>query len=120
MRDIILPEFNRSATIAQQRALIFDNINCKYDLILGTNFLSKIGMKLNYENGQMEWFDSCIPMRAHSGLTSVNFDDMSDNDFIQLEDTIFGEDWLDSFATEILNAKYELTDVASVVNTLDL
>ena len=76
-------------------------------------------MKLNYEKGQMEWFDSCIPMRAHSGLTSVNFDDMSDNYFIQLEDTIFGEDWLDSFATEILDAKYELTDVASVVNTLD-
>jgi len=119
MRDIRLPEFNRSATIAQQRALIFDNINCKYDLILGTNFLSKIGMKLNYEKGQMEWFDSCIPMRAHSGLTSVDFDDMSDNYFIQLEDTIFGEDWLDSFATEILDAKYELTDVASVVNTLD-
>ena len=35
MRDIRLPEFNRSATIAQQRALIFDNTNCKYDLNLG-------------------------------------------------------------------------------------
>ena len=45
MRDIRLPEFNRSTTIAQQRALIFDNPNCKYDLILGTNFLSKTGMK---------------------------------------------------------------------------
>ena len=58
-------------------------------------------------------------MQARTGLTSVDFDDMSNQYFIQLKDTIFGEDWLDSFAIEILDAKYELTDVRSVVNTLD-
>ncbi len=29
---------------------------------------------------------------------------------IQLKDKIFGEDWLKSFATEILNAKYKKID----------
>ncbi len=29
---------------------------------------------------------------------------------IQLKDKIFGEDWLKSFATEILGAKYKKTD----------
>ncbi len=33
----------------------------------------------------------------------------------QVEDEIFGEDRLECFATEILDAKYEKTDVAKVV-----
>ncbi len=37
---------------------------------------------------------------------------------IQVEDKIFGEDWLECFATEILDAKYEQTDVAEVVKGL--
>ncbi len=37
---------------------------------------------------------------------------------IQVEDEIFGEDWLDCFATEILDAKYEKIDVAEVVKEL--
>ncbi len=37
---------------------------------------------------------------------------------IQVEDKIFGEDLLEFFATEILDAKYERTDVAEVVKGL--
>ena len=37
---------------------------------------------------------------------------------IQVEDEIFGEDWLEFFATEILDAKYKKTDVAEVVKGL--
>ncbi len=37
---------------------------------------------------------------------------------IQLEDEIFGEDWLKSFVTEILDTKYKKTDVAEVMKGL--
>jgi hypothetical protein len=37
---------------------------------------------------------------------------------IQIEDKIFGEDWLECFATEILDAKYDKTNVAEVVKGL--
>jgi hypothetical protein len=37
---------------------------------------------------------------------------------IQVKDELFGEDWLKCFATEILDAKYERTDVVQVVNGL--
>ncbi len=37
---------------------------------------------------------------------------------IQVEDKLFGEDWLKCFATEILDAKYERTDVVEVVKEL--
>ncbi len=37
---------------------------------------------------------------------------------IQLKDEIFGEDWLKSFVTEILDAKYKKTDVVEVIKGL--
>jgi hypothetical protein len=37
---------------------------------------------------------------------------------IHVEDELFGEDWLKCFATEILDAKYEKTDVVEVVKGL--
>ncbi len=43
---------------------------------------------------------------------------MEDMFHIQVKDEIFGEDWLECFAAEILDAKYEKTDVAEVVKGL--
>ncbi len=37
---------------------------------------------------------------------------------IQVEDELFGEDWLKCFMTKILDAKYERTDVVGVVKEL--
>ncbi len=37
---------------------------------------------------------------------------------IQVKDELFGEDWLKCFATGILDAKYEKTDVVEVVKGL--
>jgi hypothetical protein len=43
---------------------------------------------------------------------------MEDMFHIQVKDEIFGKDWLECFATEILDAKYDKTDVAEVVKGL--
>jgi hypothetical protein len=48
-------------------------------------------------------------------LDSKEFDAMKDMFHIKVKDKIFGEDWLECFATEILDAKYEKTDIAEVV-----
>jgi hypothetical protein len=53
-QDIRLPEFDKNRRINQQKVLVFDNDNVKYDIILGTNFLPKTGIKLNYSEGNME------------------------------------------------------------------
>ena len=47
MRDVQLPKFDKNRRVSQQKALIFDNDNCKNDIIFGTDFLSKTGIKLN-------------------------------------------------------------------------
>ena len=80
-------------------------------MILGTNFLSKTGIKLDYDRGEMLWYDNMLPMCPRRGLTSEDFDHMEDSYFIQHEDELLGQDWLELYATEILDAKYQWTDV---------
>ena len=119
MRDIRLPEFDKNRRIDQQKCLVFDNDNCNYDIILGTNFLSKAGIKLNYEDETMEWFDTTLPLRPTGvGLKAEDFDAMVDSFHIQVENELFGEDWLQSFAIAMLDAKYEFTQVRDVVDQL--
>ncbi len=88
MRDLRLPKFDKNRRINQQNVLVFDNDNVKYDIILGTNFLSKTGIKLNYSEGNMEWFVSSIPLHPRGGLDSKEFNAMEDMFHIQVEDKI--------------------------------
>jgi hypothetical protein len=60
----------------------------------------------------MERFDCSIPLCPPGGLDSNKFNAMEDMFHIQVEDELFGKD---CFATEILDAKYERTDVVEVV-----
>jgi len=73
---------------------MFDNDKVKYDIILGTYVLSKTGIRLNYAEGEMEWFDCSIPLHPPGGLDAKDFNAMEDMFFVQTEDELFGEDWL--------------------------
>ena len=45
---------------------------------------------------------------------------MADSFFLQVEDDMFGDDWLDSYATErILDAKYEKLDIDGLMSKQD-
>jgi hypothetical protein len=118
MQDIRLPEFDKNRRINQQKVLVFDNNNVKYNIILGTNFLSKTRIQLNYSEGNMEWFDCSIPLCPPGDLDLNKFDAMEDMFHIQVEDELIGKNWLKCFATEILDAKYERTDEVEVVKVL--
>ena len=63
-------------------------------MILGTNFLSKTGVKLDYNRGEMLWYDNMLPMPPCRGLMSEDFDHIEDSYFIQHEDELLGQDWL--------------------------
>jgi hypothetical protein len=39
MRDLRLPEHDKNRPINQQKVLVFDNDNIKYDIILGRNLI---------------------------------------------------------------------------------
>ncbi len=98
--------------------LVFDNDNVKYDIILSTNLLSKTGFKSNCS--EETWNGLITPSHfVHLEELDLNeFNIMERMLHIQLKDEIFGEDWLKSLATEILDAKYNKTDVAEVMKGL--
>ena len=63
------------------------------------------------------WVVSTI-LLLRGGLNAETFEKMEDSLLLQIEDELLGEDWLDSFATEIIDAKYTVLDIDGVVNDM--
>ena len=120
LRNLRLPELDKNRNIDQQKALIFDAESCKYDVILGADFLSKTGIDVKYSTGTIEWFDNELPLRDTRTLQSKDFLAMADIIEMQEEHEFFGMDWYDPHchATEILDAKYEKVLVDDVIDQL--
>jgi hypothetical protein len=76
------------------------------------------GIVLDYYKEEMWWYDCVLPLRPKGGLSAADFDAMEDSFYIETEDELFCKDWLDSYATHILDAKYEYTEVRDVVEGL--
>ena len=116
LRDLRLPEFDKNRRIDEQKALIF-NKKCRYDIILGSNFLTKAGIDITYSDGTMSWFGNTLKMREPWSLHNSDYLAMADTFEMQTEDEdIFGEDWLESYMTNtILDAKYVAVSIDQVV-----
>ena len=63
MQNLRLPEFDKSRIIDSQKDLVFQSETCKYDVILGADFLTKTGIDVKYSTGTMEWFDTELSLR---------------------------------------------------------
>jgi hypothetical protein len=55
LQDIILPDFARTKHIDCVQAHVFDAGSTRYDVILGRDFLSMIGIQLNFATHTMLW-----------------------------------------------------------------
>jgi hypothetical protein len=121
LHNLRLPELDKNRNVDQQKALIFDADSCRYDVILGADFLSKTGIDVNYSTRTIEWFDNELPLRDTCFLQSKDFLAMEETIEIQLEDDFFGMEWYDPtcYASEILDAKYEKVLVDDVIDQLD-
>ena len=69
LHNLRLPEMDKNRNIEQIEALVFDAKHCSYDLILGTDFLSKTGIDIKYSTRTMKWFDDELPLRDPSNIT---------------------------------------------------
>ncbi len=120
LRNLRLPELDKNCNIDQQKAIIFDADTCKYDVILGADFLSKTGIDVKYSTGTIELFGNELPRHDTCTLQNKNFSAMADKIEIQEEHEFFGMDWYDPHchATEILDAKYEKVLVDDVIDQL--
>ena len=115
LRGIKLPELDKNRIVDQQEAYVF-NAPCRYDIILGNDFLQKAGIDLKYSTGMVEWYGTTLPMRLPPDPNDTeDYVHVIDDYLIQMEDEYFGDDWMDQYlAQPILDAKYDKTDVSQV------
>ncbi len=78
MCNLRLPEFCKNRNIDQQKALVFQSETCKYDVILGDDFLTKTRIDVKYSTGTMEWFDSEFQLRNSHLLEVKDFQAMAE------------------------------------------
>ncbi len=85
MRDLRLPELDKNRNIEQQEALIFEADTCKYDVILGADFLPETGIDVKYSTGTIEWFKNELPLCNPHDLKDKDFKAMAEIIEIQQE-----------------------------------
>jgi hypothetical protein len=110
MRNLRLSELDKNRNVEQQKALMFESDTCRYDVILGADFLTKTGIDVKeYSTGTIEWFKNELPLCDPHDLKDRDFQAMAEIIEIQQEVVFFGMDWYDPtcFAIEILDAKYK-------------
>ena len=116
MEDIRLPELDKNRRVNQHKLFVFDH-ETRYDVILGTDFLTKTGIDIKYSTGTIQWFDNELPMRDPLSMTNEEFLAMTDVVEQQGLEELYGMDWYDPtcYAIEILDAKYEAISTDEVV-----
>jgi hypothetical protein len=120
MKKTRLPKFDKNRLVEEQKALVFDG-QCKYDVIFGACFLSKTGINIKYSSGIIKWFDNELPMHNPCHLDNKEYLAMAETLEVQRDtEQLFGMDWYNptSYASEILDAKYEEVSMDDVVDQL--
>ena len=99
---------------------MFDG-DCKYDVILSADFLSKFNIDIKYSTGIIKWFDSELTMCDPHQLDGKENLPMVDILEVQRKaEDIFGIDWYDPtcYASEIRDTKYGKVSTDDVVDQL--
>ena len=94
---------------------MFDS-NCCYDVILGGDFLQKTGININYTECQIEWLDGQLPLRNAHELHKEDKSLLVDTLYAQEDEEWFGDDFIKSLATTILDATYNKVYLYKAIN----
>ncbi|CAJ1945757.1 unnamed protein product [Cylindrotheca closterium] len=112
--DGVFPKFDKHRRIAEVdgvKANVFDSPTCPHDVIIGRDLLHKMGLDIQFSNGQVKWIDKFIPMKAPDHWQNhTNYSMALDRDVLDIYDD---DDADDAF---IMDAKYEATSGAEVAD----
>lgn len=111
IRDVFLPEFNNSKRIYGGIVTVFDIKDCPYDVILGREFLTELGITIDFNNLNVKWEDDAIPMKhPQHWHNHTNWTLALDNDYFDSVDRDYPDEAF------ILDAKYEATSAKQVAD----
>ena len=66
-----LPELHETAKIIEEAFVT--KMNSTYDMIIGQNTLSELGMVLNFKPQPVQWNDNKIPMKPKTATAETNY-----------------------------------------------
>ena len=84
--NIRLPEFSKERKVDGWNLQIFDSSTCQYDMIIGRDFMTDIGIDNSFSTNTIQWIDRSIKMKSphHCDLMMTNFncifEDFEDKD----------------------------------------
>ncbi|GFH61911.1 hypothetical protein CTEN210_18387 [Chaetoceros tenuissimus] len=102
LQQVILPEFSRSLQIESFDAVVMDG-RSNYDIILGRDFLQKIGLILDFENLQIKWMNMEISMKPARYWNTLENVQIAFAEYTDEAD----EEPNDGYAAAILPSKYD-------------
>ena len=109
-----LPAFDKNRVIATHQFEVFD-ADCRFDIILGADFLEKIGMNLRYEDLTIEWLGNTVAMETIVKATDVAAHVDYYIDELDCEELGFDID--ESYlSVPILDAKYDKWSIEEVIS----
>ena len=81
LSDLHFPEFSRSLRINGMAAMVFD-APCKYDMIIGRNWMIPNKFDIKFSTQTMTWFSRSVPMKpaATPEKFYINDDDFNIDD----------------------------------------
>jgi hypothetical protein len=107
LQEIILHEFSQSCCIDSQHAFILTG-QCNHDIIFDRDCLRKIGMKHDFDTGNMTAFDITIDLKKKS-LNSNPFAVL-----VEIQESQEEQDDKCFHSTQILQSKYSRADIATI------
>ena len=103
LEDMRFPEFTSNLSVDKHDFLVFEP-KCTFDLILGNDFLTKIGLKIDLGNLELEWLGNKMPM--NSRFTQERLSAAVDCCLIEEEEEDL-QNYLACFAVALDESKYE-------------
>ena len=66
LSSLSFPEFSKSLKYDSIQARLFRQPSCRYDVIIGRDFLNEAKLDLCFSDGNMRWSDRVVPMKKAS------------------------------------------------------
>lgn len=116
LKDIILPEFSYSSKIERAIAYVIDSKYCKYDMIIGRDFLRNNKIDLSFNENIITWLEQMIVMKPNRFWDHKRnwYDLLLNNEAKQ--DDLFHENYtIHHQPIQIKHSKYETTSPQQVI-----
>lgn len=116
LSHLTFPEFSNGLVTTLLTMFVFD-APCRYDMIVGRDWLIPNKFDINFSSHAMKWFDRSAPMKLADGVTAVPTSSyFFDDSFDDLVDESAIDEHMDQFSNQIKESKYDETTLRELVD----